>query len=111
MCWPKSEVARHFVLKSFNVGGKEFDHLSTVRTDHVVVMLVVIVMLVIGFVVTEPDLSGEAGFSQQLESSVDRSEANGGIDLVNEAVEVLTGKVLFCAQKDLQYEITLPGTA
>ena len=110
MCRLKSKVARHFVLQSLDIGGKELYHLSTIGTDHVVVMLVVVVMFVVGFVVAEPHLSCEPCLGQQFESSVDGGEAHSRIDLVYEAVEVLAGQVFFCAQKDLQNEITLTGT-
>src|SRR2546421_9967886 len=63
------QVLRHFkpvprshgVLDRLEFGGKEFDDLSATRTDHMVMVLMFVLMLVMRAAVTEPDFSGEAG--------------------------------------------------
>ena len=110
MCRFESKVARHLVLKRLDVCRKELDHLTAIGTDHVIVMLVVVMMFVVGLVIAEPDLACEACLGKQFESTINGGESDRGVDLVNEAVQVLAGKVFLGAKKDLKDEITLAGT-
>ena len=104
------EVVRHFVLQAFNCLGKELDHTSAHRTYHVIMMIVIVMMFEIRFVVTESDLTGKAGFGEQLECPIDRRMADRVVVLANQAVEVLDREVVFGAQESRHYEIALTRT-
>lgn len=106
----ESEVVRHFVLKAFDRLGKEFDHSSAHRTDHVVVMVVIVMMFEIRFVVAESDLASKAGLSEQFERPIDRRVADRVVVFANQAVEILDGEVVFGAKESRHYEIALTRT-
>ena len=55
----KAEIASHLILKIFDCGRKKLDHFSTMRTDHMIVVLMVVMVLVIGPVVAESDFARE----------------------------------------------------
>ena len=65
MCRFKPEVARHLVLQILYSGREELDHLTARCTDHVIMMLVIVMMLVVGFVIAEPDLTRQSSFRKQ----------------------------------------------
>ena len=58
----ESQFVRHFILKGFDLGRNEFDNLSTIRADHVIVVIVVKMMFVIGLVVAKTDFPSESRF-------------------------------------------------
>ena len=62
----KAKFVRHFVLQRFDISRKELDDHSAFGTDHMIVMGVVVVVFVVGFVIAEPYLAGQAGLGQQL---------------------------------------------
>lgn len=57
------KVAGHLILHLFDLGRKELNYLTAFRTDHVIVMLVVVVVLVISFAISETDLASKSSFS------------------------------------------------
>jgi hypothetical protein len=78
----------HCILERFKFCREEFDNLSTLRADHVIVMLVLVVVLVVRTTVAKPDLTRKASLSQELESSVNGRLSNARIFLLNEPVEI-----------------------
>src|SRR5687768_6830686 len=62
----ESKFVRHFILQIFNVSREELDHLSALGTDHVIVMLMIVVVLVISLVIAKSNLAGESGLGEQL---------------------------------------------
>lgn len=107
MCRLETEVACHLILKVFDIGREKLDHFPTLGTDHVVVMFVVVMVFVVGLVVPEPNFSCKAGLCQQLQSAINRGQADRWIYLVNKPMQVFAGKVFLGAQKDLKDEVAL----
>src|ERR1051325_10863541 len=55
----------HGILNCLQLGRKEFDNATTLRTNHVVVMLMFVVMFVVRAVVAKAHLAREPCFRQQ----------------------------------------------
>ena len=105
----KTKVACHLVLQVLDLGREEFDHGPTLRADHVVVVLVIVVMLVIGLAVTKPHFACEACLGQELQRAIDRREAYLRIDLAYEAVNVFTGEMFLSRKECIEDQVTLLG--
>ena len=54
----------HGVLKRFEFSRKELDDLAALRTDHVIVMLMFVVVFVVRASVAEANLTRQAGFGE-----------------------------------------------
>jgi hypothetical protein len=78
----------HCILKRFKFCREEFDNLSTLRADHVIVMLVLIVVLVVRTSVAKPYLTRQPSLRQEFESSVNGRLANARIFLLYQPVKV-----------------------
>ena len=103
------EFVRHLILQSFDLRRNEFDHLAAFGTDHMIVMLVFEVVFVIGLVVAKANFTSEPGFGEQLEGAIDRRVADRRILLLDEPVQIFTGKMILFAEEDLQDQIALGG--
>src|SRR5687768_12835455 len=55
----------HLVLKVLDRRRKELDHLTALRADHMIMMLMIVMMLVIRFVIAEADFTCETRFRQE----------------------------------------------
>ena len=84
----KIEVVRHLILQGFDFRRIELNDLAARGTDHVVMMLVIVMMLVVSFVVAEPDLTRESGIRQKLKRSINGGMANRRILALNEPIQV-----------------------
>jgi hypothetical protein len=62
----EAQFVRHFILKGFDLRRNEFDNLSTICTDHVIVVIVFKMMLVIGLVVPKANFASKPRFRQKL---------------------------------------------
>ena len=102
-------LCRHRVLDRLQLSRKELDDPATLRADHMIVMLVLVVMFVVGNAVTETNFARESGFGQQLQRSVDRGLPDAGVFPFDEPVEILTGKMLFRPQEDIKNQVALSG--
>ena len=107
----ETELIGHLILQILNVLRKEFDHLTALCTDHVVVMRMIVVMLVISLVVTESDLTGQARFGQKLKCPINGRVTDRGVLAMNQKIEILTRKMLFGLEKDLQDQVPLARSA
>ena len=107
----KSELARRCVLKRLNFRREKFDDRAAIGANQMVVMLVIIMMLVISFVVTETDFARKPGFGQEFERAVNRCMSDRRILLLHQPVKVFARQMLFGAQKDFQDKIALRGAA
>ncbi len=100
-------LRRDLVLERFQFGGKEFDDATALGTNHVIVML----MLVIVFVVSEPiakaDFAGKPGFCEKLQGPIHRGLAYACIFFFHQSIQIFTGKVLLHAQKHIQDQVAL----
>lgn len=97
----------HRVLNRFQLRGEEFDDLSALRTDHVIVVLMFVVMFVMGAAIAEPHFARQAGFCQKSKRAVNRRLAHACVAFPHELVKVLAGNVVFSAQKDVEDQIAL----
>jgi hypothetical protein len=75
----------------------------------VIVMLMIIVMLVIGLIIPETDLTGEARLGQELERTINGSVSDGRVLFLHEPIEVLARKMLLGTQEYFENEVPLPG--
>ena len=100
----------HGILKRFELSRIELDNLATLRTDHVIVMLVFVVVLVVRAPVAEANLTREAGFGQEFQGAIDSRLTDGRIFFFDELVEILVREMLFGAQKNIQNQVTLRST-
>ena len=55
----------HGILQRFELSRKELDYLATLRTNHVIVMLMFVIVFEVRAPVAEANLTREAGFSQE----------------------------------------------
>ena len=103
----KPQFARHFILQGFYVLRKKLDDLSAFGTDHVIVVLVIVMVLVIGLVVTEPHFASKARIGQQLERSVYGRVAYIRIVLLDQSIKVFARQVFLGSKKDVHYQVAL----
>ncbi len=80
----------HCVLDCFQLRRIEFDDLSALLADHVIVVLMFVIIFVMGAPVAEADLAGQAGVGQQPQRAIDSGLAHAGILFVHQAIQVFT---------------------
>ena len=81
-------LSRHCVLQRFEFRRKEFDYLAALRTDHVIVMLMFVVMFVVRPPVAEADFARESRFRKQLERAIHGRLSDGRVFFFNELIEI-----------------------
>ena len=57
----ETEFVRHFVLEVFDVLGEELDNLSTLRADHMVVVIMFEMVFVVCLVIAKAYLARQSG--------------------------------------------------
>jgi len=67
----------------------------------------VVLMLVAGDAVVKSDFAGQSAFGEQLQSAIDGSVADAGILLLNQAVELVGGKMVAGLKKGAENRVTL----
>jgi hypothetical protein len=97
----------HRVLNRFELSRKELDNLAALRTNHVIVVLVFIVMFVVRSPISKANLTREPGLSEELQRSVDRSLAHCWIFLFDQPIEIFMGQMLFSAKKYMEDQVSL----
>ena len=97
----------HCILDRLELRGKEFDDAAALGTDHVIVVLVLIVVLVVRNAVAKSNLTGQAGFGQEFQGPVDGGLPYAWVFLLDKAVQVLAGKMCFRAQEDVENQVAL----
>jgi len=97
----------HGVLQSFQFSGVELNDLSAFGTDHVIVMLVLIVVLVMRPAIAKAHFTCEASLGKELERTIDRGLPDTWIFLLDQSVKIFVGQVFFCTQENIQNEVTL----
>lgn len=100
----------HFVLQGFEFGGEKLDDPAALRTDHVIVMLMFVVVLVVRTSVAEADFARESSIGQDLEGAVNGRLPDGRVFFFYELIEIFIREVIFRSQEDVEYEVTLGGT-
>ncbi len=99
----------HRVLDGLQLRRKEFDDPAALRTDHMIVMLVFVVVFVVGDAVTKANFARKPGFGEQFQRPVNGGLADAWIFLFDQAVEIFTGKMSFRPQKDIENQVALAG--
>lgn len=103
----KPVLGGHRVLDGFKFRGVELDDLAALGTDHVIVVLMFVVMLVMRATVAEPDFARESCFGQEFQCAINGRLPNAGILFLHEPVEVFVGEMFFGTQKNIQNQVTL----
>lgn len=109
MCRVKIELGGYLILLVLDHLAVEFDQLATDRTDQVIVMLMVEVMLVSAAPITQPLFSRQPAFTEQFQSPIDRRETDRLIVNLDKFIKILSAQVPFRPQKYNQNEFPLGG--
>jgi hypothetical protein len=105
----KTMLSCHRVLYRLQLGRKKLNDPATLGTDHMVVMLMLVIMFVVCDAVAEPNFASQAGFCQELQGTIDGSLPDAGVFLPGEPVKVFAGKVRFRPQEYLENQVALRG--
>jgi hypothetical protein len=97
----------HCVLYGLKFGRVKLNNLAALRTNHMIVMLMLVIVFVVRAAVTKADFAGQSGLAQQFESAIDGRLSNSGIFFLDQSIEILTRKVIFSAQEDVENELSL----
>lgn len=97
----------HSVLDCFQFSREELDDPATLRTDHVVVVLVFVIVFVVGDAIAKANFAREPCFRQELQRAIDSGLSDARVFLPDQAVKVFAGKVFFRAQKHIEDEFPL----
>ena len=97
----------HCILERFEFRRKEFDDLAALRTDHVIVVLVFVVMFVVRASVAEANFPRKSRFSEQLECPVYGRLSDCRVFLLHQAIEIFVGEMFLGSQKNIQNEVAL----
>ena len=62
---------RHFILDGFQFGRVELDNPAALRTDHVIVMLMFVIVFVVGASIAEAHFARESGVGENFERAID----------------------------------------
>src|SRR5216684_919731 len=100
-------LCRHCVLYGFQLGRIEFDDLSAFGTDHVIVMLMLVVMLVVRAPVAEPNFARKSGVGQKPERAIYGRLANAWILLTHQTIKIFARDMALRAQKNIENQIAL----
>jgi hypothetical protein len=107
LCNFESMFGSHRILNGLELGGEKLDHLATLRTDHVIVMLVFVVVLVVGDAVAKPNFARETRFGEEFQRAVNGGLSDAWIFLFDETVEIFAGQMSFSAQENIENQVTL----
>jgi hypothetical protein len=89
-------------LAALRSPAKKFNDPAAIGANQVIVMLVIVMMLVISFIISEAHFAGEPGFSQKFESAVNGRVPDRRVLLLHQPVKVFARQMLFGAQENLQ---------
>ena len=98
----------HHLLESLNGGVFEFNDLSTLCTNEMIVVIFIGDIIVQGPGITEMPLLRQPTVAEQIEGPIDRGQTHPDIALPDLQVQVLRCNMIL-AKKDLQNELPLPG--
>lgn len=109
---PRSAVvvaSADIFFKLLDFVGEELDGAAAAGADHVVMAAAVVLVLVAGDAVVEGDFAGEVALGEELEGAVDGGVADLGVFLLDQAVELVGGKVLAGLEEGLEDGVALGG--
>jgi hypothetical protein len=105
----KSMLGGHRILNRFQFRRIKLDDLAAFGTDHVVVMLMLVIVLVVRATVAEAHLARQSGLRQQPQRPIDCRLANARILRLHQAVKIFAGHVPFSAQEHVENQVALRG--
>jgi hypothetical protein len=103
----KAILFGNFLLQAFDFRAVKLNKRVTFCTDQMVMVVMLVLVFVTGTPVVEVDFTGQLGFHQQAQGSIDRRKANGLVALFDQIVEFLNTEMRFGFQKGLQNEVAL----
>jgi hypothetical protein len=99
----------HRVLYRFEFGGKELDDLAAFGTDHVIVVLVFVVVLVMRTAIAKTHFARKSSFREKFEGTIDGGLTDARVLFLHQAVKVFVGEMLFSSKKNIQNQVSLGG--
>ena len=84
-------LAADFLLEAVHLGREELDRTAALGANHVMVAAPVVLVLIAGDAVVERDFAGQPAFRQQLESAIDRGEADASVFFLYQAMQFVRG--------------------
>ena len=103
----KPVLRGHRVLYRFELRGVKLNDLATLRTDHVIVMLMFVIVFVVRASVTEADFACESGVSQDFQGAIDSGLTDGRIFFLHQLVEIFIREMVFSAEKNVENQLAL----
>jgi len=103
----KSMLRRHCILNRLELRRIEFDDFAALGTDHVVVMLMLVVVLVMRAAIAKPHLTSQAGFRQYAQGPINRRLTDSGVFFAYQTIKVFARHVSFSFQEHFEDQITL----
>lgn len=89
--------------------GEELNGRAALGADHVVMAAAVVLVFVARDAIVEGDFAGQAASGEEFEGAVDGGEADAGIFLLDEAVQLVGGKMLASFEEGTQDRVALSG--
>src|SRR5882762_1012429 len=102
-------LRRHRVLNRLELCGKKLNDAATPGTDHMIVMLMLVVMFVMRDAVAKADFARQACFGQKFQGAIDSGLADSWILFLNQTVKIFAGQMLFRTQEGVENQIALCG--
>ena len=103
----KAMLCGHRILKSFQLRREELYDSPTLRADHVIVVLMLVIVFVVGDAIAKANFARESRFGQKFQRAVNGGLTNGRVFLSDKAVKVFAGKMLLRAQKQIKNQVAL----
>lgn len=108
-------VLRRYVMESLsgalldllNLGGKELDGIAAHRADHVVMVAPIEAMFESSYSIAKLNLGSQTALSEEPKRAIDGRVADGGLLLLNQMMQFLSGEVIASCQKNSQDRISL----
>jgi hypothetical protein len=105
----ESVLRSHRILNSFQLCREELDYLSTLRADHVIVMLMFVLVFVVSASIAKANFARESGFGEKFERAIDGCLAHARIFLLYKSVQIFVGEMCLGAKEDVEDQVALSG--
>ena len=100
-------LAPDFLLQFADLGREEFDRATALGADHVMVIAAVVLVLIPRHTVMKCDLTGQTALGQQLQGPIHGGEADPGVFLFHEAMELVRGEVISRLEEGAENRVAL----
>ena len=102
-------LAADLLLDAFDAAGKKLHRTAALGAHHVMMIAPLVLVLVARYPVVERNLTGQPAFGQQLERTVHRGEADVLVPLLDQAVELVGGKMVAGVEEGPKNDVALSG--